>query len=93
MVLCLGEKWLTDEKGSQPLGFSLAWGHLVSIRGYPVDHLTIAIGVCQHSGCPLLCNARHPFSCWQHGHDIVQQYQAISWHFELWKQKHNIPHS
>ena len=26
---------------------------------------------CQHSGCPLICKAWHPFSCWQHGHDIL----------------------
>lgn len=45
---------------------------------------------CQHSSCPFLCKAWVPFSCWQHELDIVQDYQAISWHLEMWIQKYSI---
>ena len=72
--------------------FQQVW-MVVGRRDYPVDHRDCCHWCCQHSRCPLLCKAWHLFSCWQHGHTILQQYWAISCLFELWIQKHHIPHS
>ena len=51
IALCVRNKWLTDEKRSQLLGFFLTWFHFVN--GSEQQRVS-SHWFCQHSGCPLL---------------------------------------
>ena len=57
IALCLGEKWLTDEKNESASAIFPCFVNVSEHKKVSVDYLDCCHWSCQPSGCPLLSKA------------------------------------